>query len=337
MTKLGSLTRSFLRLFRSFSSKEKAASTFAEISDFKPTPTSDLVGFLPIKDSLHFSGGQLEPITSYDKARAYVEEITNADNFIYPPVVHRATTDSLNLKNAKWTEVPKTRRQAHLHRLPPSHFLRLDQKPLNGDLRMADGAFLMHVTGYVFGYRMQFYDWRFDGRVSMSSAHPVYVASQTAASFIGAAYSAWRGWPPKVQKRFTNALYMLGRGPLYECDWEMFAVYYMVFDALYRTAHELHGVTAIPHPKRLSEMCVHYGLFSDQNLFNEITQLRGELFHEALWAGAMPGFDHGGEAWIRAYDLRRICERLIPAMLGYKTQYVATPWNCMGQFIFDPP
>jgi hypothetical protein len=328
--------RPFMRWIQSRWSKKEASSRSASQADFQSTPTCDLVGFLPELITLHFKGGRLEPTQNYDDTCAYVKEITNVDHFVYPPIVHKVITTSLDLKNAKWNEVPKTRRQAHLHRLPPSHFLYLDQPPASGDMRTADGAFLIHLIGYVFGYRMQFHDWWIDGRVSMRSAHAAIVTPQAASSFIGHAYSKCCGWPFATQKRFTNALYMMGRGPLYEWDWELFTIYYMVFDALYRTAQELHGVNARTHPERLSVMCAYYGLFSDQSLFDEIARLRRELFHEALWSGAMPGTDPIGETWNRVSDLRRICERLIPAMVDYKTPYVASPWNHFGQFMFDP-
>lgn len=327
--------RRLVQWARSLWSGKRTSSALAGIAGFQPTSTTDLVGFLPIRDALHFAGGRLEPAPAFDEVSAYVKDVTNADGFVYPPIVYRATASSLDLKRAKWTEVPKTRRQAHLHHLPPSHFLYLDQPPACGDLRSSDGAFLIHLTGYLFGYRMQFHDWWIDGRARMSSAHAVYVASQTASKFIGHAYAEWRCWPQSEQKRFTNALYMLGRGPLYEWDWESFTIYYMVFDALYRTARKLHGVPNATHAERPKEMCRHYGLVFDQNLLTKIVTLRNELFHEALWFGAMPGFDPAGETWNRVSELRRICERLIPAMLGYKNQYVASPWNTFGQHVFD--
>jgi hypothetical protein len=308
--------------------------TEVDIANFKPTPTQDLVGFLPLSENLHFAGGRFEPAPNFPEALASVAEITNADHFVYPPTVYTAKGRSFNEDANTWTEVPKTRRPALLHRLPPSHFLHLDQQPANGDLRSADGAFLIHAVGYVFGHRMQFYNWWFDGRVQMKSAHHAYVSPGKASLFLATAYSSWRGWKPPAQNRFTNALYMLCRGPSYEWEWEQFTIYYMVFDALYKTANELHGVSADKHPERLAAMSQRYGLFQDKTLFSRITKLRGDLFHEALWAGGQPGSSPADDSWSQVGNLRRICERLVPAIVGFKTDYVATPWNSIGATVF---
>lgn len=304
------------------------------IANFKPTATLDLVGFLPINDALHFTGGRFEPVPDLAGLILNVAEFTNADHFVYPPTIHKVTTGSFEPSKATWTEVPKTSRPAHLHRLPPSHFLHIDSLPVNANLRSEDGAFLIYAAGYVFGYRMQFYDWWFDGRLPMRSAHGAHVTPNTASAFLDKAYSSWRAWPSIAKKRFTNALYMLRRGSSYEWDWEEFTIYYMVFDALYRTANELHRVTAAGHQKKIEAMCLHYGLFQDANLFSEIAKLRRELFHEALWAGGQPGVAMANDPWALVGGLRRICERLVPAIVGYKTDYVATPWNSMGKPVF---
>lgn len=305
-----------------------------DIANFKPTTTQDLVGFLPVNEALHFAGGRFEPIPNLAEVFVHVAEVTNADHFVYPPTVYTAKGSSFNKDEASWTEVPKTKRPVLLHRLPPSHFLRLDERPANGDLRSADGAFLNYAVGYVFGYRMQFYDWWFDGRIQMKSAHHAYVSPNKASSFLEKAYSSWRSWKPLTQKRFTNALYMLRRGPSYEWEWEQFTIYYMVFDTLYRTASEIHGVSAVKHPGRLAAMCQYYGLFQDKTLFSRITKLRGDLFHEALWAGGQPGSSPTDDSWSQVGNLQRICERLVPAIVGFKTNYVATPWNSIGTAVF---
>jgi hypothetical protein len=313
-----------------------------DVANFKPTTVQDLVGFLPVREAVVFQGGRFEPVVDLPQLLSVVREMTNNDYFVYPPTIYEQTASYSDKEtntlvwpdDPQWSEVPKTRRPALLHRLPASHFLLLDQPSASGDLRSADGAFLLHALGYVFGYRMQFYDWWFDGRVQMKSAHHAHVSLDKASSFLTTAYSTWCGWKPLAQKRFTNALYMLCRGPTHEWDWERFTIYYMVFDALFRTAHELHGVSASSHPERLAAMCEHYGLFQDQNVFARIAELRRDLFHETLWGGGQPCSSPANDSWSQTDNLRRICERLVPAIVGFKTSYIANPWNHIGMAAF---
>lgn len=306
------------------------------------TDRTDLVGFLPIGRAFRFAGGSFAPVEEFQESLAAVQDRTNVDNFLYPPTERRQTAEFIDKETGnfipeekrEWREVPGIERPALLHRLPPSHRISLDSPPADGALRESDGAFLMHLLGYLFGHRMQFYDWWFDGRVAMKSAHHLVIRLQNESPFLSTSYAAWRSWPVACRKRFTNALYMLSRAPTHEWDWERFVIYYMVFDALYRVAHETAKVKSTSHAGRLSAMCRAFGLYQNSAHFDAIVSLRNELFHETLWSGSQPCSAISEEHWRQIDNLRRLNERLVPALVGFQTDYIANPWDRIGMAAF---
>ncbi|MEO7860566.1 MAG: hypothetical protein ABIU05_08995 [Nitrospirales bacterium] len=229
-----------------------------------------------------------------------------------------------------WEEVPKTERPALLHRLPPSHDLTLEQPPIDDDPRKSDGAFLMYLVGYLYGYRLQFYDWWFDGRINMKSSHNINVGDEKAAEFLSRSYATWKTWTPDVRKHFSNILYMNSRSEVYEWDWERFMIAYMVFDACYKHAKGMGEVQSPSHQGRIEDMCKQYGLYFHANLGREIVDLRNDLFHEALWDGGQPCNSGGQRSFAFTEFLRGINHRLIPAMLGYSTEYIESRWDCLS-------
>ncbi|MGE0825629.1 MAG: hypothetical protein AB7G75_02800 [Candidatus Binatia bacterium] len=288
------------------------------------TETSDLIGFLPVDHDVLFDGGRFSVLDDYASSLQYIEACKNRDGYLYF-IEKRGRTSQ---------DVPQTERPAPLFRLPPSHHLVLAQRPEGNALRNRDGAFLMHLAGYLYGYRLQFHDWWFDGRVRMTSSHPLAFRYQAESLFLNRAFEKWRTWFPSTQKRFTNALYMLSRAEMYEWDWERFTIYYMVLDALYRTAQEVHNVPKTSHKKRLPTLCDRYGLYKNDVHIEKIVGLRNELFHESLWSGQQPCTAIREASYRQIDNLKRINQRLIPALVEFDTPYIASPWNSLALPLF---
>ncbi len=155
-------------------------------------------GFLPIQRTISFSGVSLVLLDNYQEVEGAVRAAANADGFVYPPLEKRMRAQPkfhdgkvLPKDQWDWEEVPKTERPAHLHRLPASHELRLERSPIDNDLRKNDGAFLMYLAGYLFGYRLQFYDWWFvslcGGRVG-----PLAMPTRVDPAKMPSEYRPWR-------------------------------------------------------------------------------------------------------------------------------------------------
>lgn len=192
----------------------------------------------------------------------------------------------------------------------------------------------MNLAAYLFGFRVHFHDWPFDGRVPIKRTHKIGISPDRISDFFSHSYRTWKTWDKKQKKLFINILYMNSRSPSYEWDWERFTINYMVFDALYKSANILYGLKINGHKNRLYEMCKHFKLVVKNNELDQIYNLRNELFHESLWDGSQPGKTASVSAFIQPDNLRRLNQRLIAAVLGYKTEYIKSTWTTFGNFSF---
>jgi hypothetical protein len=295
---------------------------------------TDRFGFLPCDWTFEFSGGEICPIPEIDEIRRRVAAYTNEDGFLYPPLSYRVRLD---LKTDQVLgRIPGTERPAHLHPVPPSHELRLRLPSTLEEARKGPGAFILHLLAYLFGIRLQFHDWWFDSRVAirMGQTHNTYPNKAAAEHFLSHCYRVWVSWSAEEQKLITNLLFMHSRAPSYEWDWEQFAIEYMVFDGCWKLARRRHAVPDVPHNHRVKAACQRFGIPCDDILAKKICDLRNELFHETLWDGSQPCTAVKTDAFMCSDHLRRLNQRLIPALLGYNNEYVKTEWWSLSSFLF---
>lgn len=99
---------------------------------------ADRFGFLPCDWRFDFDGGSISPIPEIYQVRNQVEKCTNDDGFIFPPSSYRV---ELNVKTNKiLRKIPKTRRPAHFHPVPPSHELYLNIPGFDLEALLKDAA-----------------------------------------------------------------------------------------------------------------------------------------------------------------------------------------------------
>lgn len=275
---------------------------------------TDRFGFLPVNRAVNFTGGRIEPVPGLEALIDEVRFATRQDDgysWIYGP------PDS--------TGTP-----AFLFQMPASHALTLDA----ASGRSADAAFIMYFLGHLFGYRLQFEGWWFDGRLPMQEAcwdrWWSFLPEAKVSGLVSDAYRVWRAWPLAERTRFTNLLYMHVRSFSYGWDWERFTVRYMVFDGCYRMARALGYVDDVPHSSRLDAMLAWAGMPTESASVSRIVGLRNDLFHEALWDAGQPG-TASREGIRHADDLWRISDRLLFALAGYTSDYVKVGWWRIGR------
>lgn len=285
----------------------------------------DRFGFLPCEYAIEFEGGTISPVPNYDEGLTLVEQYTHEDGFLYPPLGWRV--------NESGEEVLKTRRPAHLHPVTASHELSLHFSGTTEDLRRGPGGIVIRLLAYLFGVRLQFEGWWLDGRVPMRSTHSIHVNKAVAGDFLSNCYQIWRKWPERKQKLISNLLFMHSRAPSYEWDWERFMVEYLVFDGCWN----LSGLVAKKHRDRIQILCDKWCIPTDVALIDRIVVLRNDLFHETFWDKSQPCTGVSSEAFLQAYNLRRLNQRLIPALLGYNNSYVQTSWWALGTCLFEKP
>jgi len=299
------------------------------------------IGFLArCPEELEFQAVVVRPV---EGLQDLVNEVTGSvheqDGFLYPPItqrwkIKREFTEE-GSREAEPELVRGSRRRALLFHLPTTHTLLLAERVSQRGYGHGDEAFILHALAYLFGTRLQFSKWFVDMRVPIKKdTRDFFLTAGTAGRFLSDAYEAWRGWPPGTQDRVVNALYMNSRSPSYEWDWERFAVDYMVFDALYKTTHELHGLECRTHYDRLPSMCRQYGVPVEPTWLKAIYDLRNELFHESLWDGHQPGVSTGEDAFRAALNLRYMNLRLIAGVLGYTGDYLRSEWWALWRSAF---
>lgn len=304
----------------------------------------DYFGFLPHKWTIEFDGGRVSPIPEFEENAAWIDKYINEDGFLYPPLVQRVEVDPISMKPLKY--IPKTERPAHLHKILASHELCISASGLPEDIRKGPGSFIIHLLAYLFGVRLQFDNWWLDGRLPIrgnARTHSISFTKDTAEHFLSHCYRTWRAWSEKEQKLITNILFMHSRAPSYEWDWEQFTIEYMVFDGCYRLAKSLHLIQRKQKKQKKSRnsgksikiLCRSFPILYDDDLACKIVSLRNELFHRTLWDGSQPCTAESSSAFMLPYHLRRLNQRLIPALFEYKTPYIQTKWWLLGKYSFD--
>lgn len=282
--------------------------------------------------TLQFKGGVITPI---EDLQSLVDEVTQTvhedDGFLYPPITRQWRIKKEFTEKGLWETdrepVKGSRHEALLFRLPTTHTILIENRIRQREYGHGDEALLLHALAYLFGTRLQFSKWFVDMRLPVTKdTRDFFLRYDSAGKFLSAAYETWRGWRAEIQDRVVNVLYMNSRSPSYKWDWERFAVDYMVFDALYRTAHEIYGFSKQSHRDRLTKMCDQFDVPVEQNWLTAIYQLRNELFHESLWDRHQPGLATSEDAFRAALNLHKLNMRLIAGVLGYAGEYLHTEW-----------
>ena len=207
------------------------------------TEMSDEFYFLSrCRGVIEFRGGRITPVSNLDALiEETMKEVNEQDGFLYPPItrtwrVEHEITDEGIIPTSR-TPIRGSRREAHLFQLPITHILTIECPRTHLDFRHGDGAFILHLLGYLFGTRLQFKNWSIDMRIPIGkSTTDFFLLPDSVKDFLSTAYATWKTWGLKEQIRMTNLLYMSSRAPSYEWPWERFTIDYIVFDGLYKTA-----------------------------------------------------------------------------------------------------
>ncbi|MDH5786594.1 MAG: hypothetical protein OEZ16_13450, partial [Chromatiales bacterium] len=186
----------------------------------------DKFGFLNIKESFDFDGGKIDTVEEFDTSREWIYKYENSDGFIYPPQERQIKINSIASNEIE--DIPHTTRPALIHKLPNSHSIHL-VSACNKDLsRNNHSGFIVHLLSYLYGTRLQFDGWWFDGRVPIKPTHNFSVRKCVTEDFLSKSYSTYKEWSAEHRAWFLNILIMHSRAPLYEWDWERFSMEYMV-------------------------------------------------------------------------------------------------------------
>jgi len=296
----------------------------------------DKFGFLFFDDQLSFHGFLIKPVDNYKELAKKVEKHVNQDGFIYPPMSHKVKLEAISGRVVE--EITKTYRPAVFYQLPASHEIILKNSKNKNITREGLLGLILHSLAYMFGTRLQFHDWWFDSRIPVKvTTHNINFDKNDLEHFLDHTLNKWKSWDSKNQKLFITILYMLSKSACYEWDWERFAIEYMIVDACFRLIQNLGLLQSrdpIPHRKRIKKLCETFDIPHDEAYINDIVDIRNDLFHEITWGNGLPGSAGSSKTYKMGDDLRRLNQRLILAMLDYKTNYIHTDWRSISQIKF---
>ncbi len=289
-------------------------------------PEIERIGFLNAPTNFVFDGGKLLLLPDFRKIKRWVERHANLDGFIYPPMSYRAR---VNPSTGRKTRVSKTRKPALLHPVPPSHQLILDGVTDMQKARSSLSGFVVQCFAFLYGTRLQFWDWWFEGRVPITPTVNVIVTQTAAERFVSKAIRTWKSLDTRSQMVATNLLYIFSKAGSVEWDWERFQLEYIVTDACYAIANRrVHS--GITHSKRIQTLCSRYELSYNLDLISTFIRLRNDLFHEALWDGASIHSAGSSESSMASGHFRRFNHRLIASIFAGPSDYTRSDWWFLG-------
>lgn len=241
-------------------------------------------GFLVEPISGDFSGGNISPLKDHSERVAWFEERSNRDGYYYPPEV--ATYQVEPRTRETKGKVARSERPASVYSLPPSHQLKLESPLDTSNTTRSDDALIIYVLAYLYGTRLQFADWRFEGRVPYTYTNNIFFYPETCLEFLGHTYDWWRSKPPDIRTRLINILYVLTRARSLEWEWDAFTHQYMVFDAIYKLHITLNpkAPKAQVHRKRFDVLLSEYGIPTDDRLMDKLYKARNDYLGSVWWA-----------------------------------------------------
>jgi len=292
-------------------------------------------GFLVDPIAGDFTGGTLVPLDDHADRAKWFEERSNRDGYYYPPEMATYTVDPRTHEQKE--KVARSERPASVYSLPASHRLELESPLDTSNTTCSDDALIIYVLAYLYGTRLQFSDWRLEGRVPYKPTNNIFFYPETCLDFLGYVYEWWRTQPSDIRTRLINILYVLTRARSLEWEWDAFTHHYMVFDAIYRLHITLNPTApkAKNHRGRFDVLLSEFGIPTDKALVDKLYKARNELFHEAMWTGSTIGFGSPNrDAYYYPHHLSRLNSRLICGVVGYQNDYLESVWWAMGTFSF---
>jgi hypothetical protein len=291
-------------------------------------------GFLPHPISAEFDGCRITPLATHSETLTELEKFSNIDGYLYPPTICKYELDLATLEPRR--KIDRTERPASVFDLPSSHTIEINKSDPNAN----DEALLINLLAFAYGTRLQFKEWRIDGRVPLKSTSPYNIADSTAIHFVGHAYEWWRRQNSDIQINLINVLYVLARARTLEWDWDAFIHQYLIFDSIYKLHTKLHPKSQYAknpkHKDRFKFLTDNYGIATNQEIVNKIHEARNDLFHEAMWVGSTIGFgSQNNDARQYPYHLNRLNSKLLCHILCYGNEYSRLGWWFMGASVFD--
>ncbi|MBM2842137.1 MAG: hypothetical protein HW412_2665, partial [Bacteroidetes bacterium] len=220
----------------------------------------------------------------------------------------------------------------------PSHKLVLANNLDQGSNRDGIAGFIVQSLAFLFGTKLQFWDWHLEGRIPVRIDNIDF--SQLPKSlniFFHKAIHTWNQYDPTEKRRILSILFVHSVAGAIEWDWQQFMLEYMVTDACYKMIAEnkKDRKTKNRLKKPFEVLCDRFGLIEDSARFRHFKALRDKLFHETLWHGGHVFTYRSSESTYAPIFLRRFNNRVITGILCGKCSYVGSRWTSLSPASFS--
>lgn len=294
--------------------------------------TKQKFGFLTSPVEFQFNDVCITVCENYEKNLESVINNSNLDGYFYPPQVVSYESNLISVEKKK--KINRSERPAQVFHLPASHKIVIDNTILCENPECSTEALIIHLLSFLYDTRLQFEEWRFEGRVLVKKNSKSFIFSEEIAQhFLAHVHEWWLTQNSTIKTKFINIVYMHCRAKNIESNWDRFIHQYMVFDAIWNLFKSDNKKPFIPHKKRMEFLCQHYEIVFDDETITKICQLRNELFHEALWSGLFIGM--GESEYNAIHSLTNLNAKLICNISGYQSNFSRFGWWFYGHQSFD--
>lgn len=279
-------------------------------------------GFLMDSSEVAFDGITIAPLPNHSEIIQQVYENARvANGWIYPPLVQASQSDSeKNRFNKSGPQIPDKHyylTSTHtIHSLNANtsdeqlRFLILCYGFLHGLYLLKDQYSYFMKTPYVAGKLHSLSPFKNDLESGMTTLNGLYLGSSE-----------------KNRRQIFAIIHWFLISGSYEMAWDHFDAQYKVLDGIYKYASTQHGCGRIPHACRPVALAGLYGVklprwaVTDKDSKSELSRVRNDLTHEAIFAGEPIGYNYPEENY--RLELTNFIMKLICGALGLRTPYIS--------------
>lgn len=286
-------------------------------------------GFLPTHLGFHTTEWDIQPLPDYSDRSEKLKAMITRDGYLYPPRSQWCTSDGKPL------DEPST--PGNLLKVPASHRItRKDGSAFDQELN-SESLFLTQCLGLLYNQRVTIERWWLDKRIRFPTGVWGDAFYHVANDYLDLVLSNWLKFEKEDRYAINSLIMMHLRNSAYSWDFERFTFSFIIIDGLFKLARNqgIIGNTQVRHGDRLNEVMTLTGVRYEHDKVRMIIDIRNNLFHEVKWDKGYPLSVTGHDGLQCSLWLPKLIQRLLVGFLGYRNEWVNSPWWAGGSFYFD--
>ncbi len=281
-----------------------------------------------------FSSGTVAPLPNeeFQAVRRWYEDHGHDDGWLYPSTLHWERTGQGPGGGSESLRWPASEPRPSSWRPVPTHMLTWTAS--DPDRQLAGLA--IRALGWAHGSRVQFEDWRIDGRIRWKPSPSFHLTDSRTRRFLDRVV-ATGSTAPNLLVGILALLELHTRVPMYTWDWERHHWQYTAVDACWRVLVAQQRVPdrrpsggRWPHTERIRVMCDQLGIPYLAAATKRIVEQRNDLAHEAIWCEGLPGYGGEQAAHYDYFRLRKLTDRLLLHIFDIDCELRTRSWDVGG-------